>query len=143
VNSRARLAEVAQGRQPADLVLTNGRVFNVVTGELLDADLAVYGDTIAGVGTYHGLQTLDVVAGVGSQPLGSPEDWWPMVLGTGYRGTIEQLDTEARERVRAAICNSGFLFPAGKILVNLSPAEIRKEGPAFDLPIAVGLPAGT
>jgi len=60
VNSRARLAEVAQGRQPADLVLTNGRVFNVVTGELLDADLAVYGDTIAGVGTYHGLQTLDV-----------------------------------------------------------------------------------
>jgi ubiquinone/menaquinone biosynthesis C-methylase UbiE len=47
-----------------------------------------------------GVQKLDVVAEVGSQPLGSPEDWWPMVLGTGYRGTIEQLDTEARERVR-------------------------------------------
>jgi hypothetical protein len=32
--------------------------------------------------------------------LHSPEDWWPMVLGTGYRGTIEQLDADQRERVR-------------------------------------------
>jgi ubiquinone/menaquinone biosynthesis C-methylase UbiE len=40
------------------------------------------------------------VAEVNSHPLGSPEDWWPMVLGTGYRGTIEQLDPAAREQVR-------------------------------------------
>jgi len=46
---------------------------------------------------------------------------------------------EARERVRAAIFNSGFAFPAGRLLVNLSPADVRKEGPAFDLPIALGL----
>lgn len=46
---------------------------------------------------------------------------------------------EARERVRSAIFNSGFAFPAGRLLVNLSPADIRKEGPAFDLPIALGL----
>lgn len=46
---------------------------------------------------------------------------------------------EARERVRAAIFNSGFAFPAGRLLINLSPADVRKEGPAFDLPIALGL----
>jgi ubiquinone/menaquinone biosynthesis C-methylase UbiE len=42
----------------------------------------------------------NVVADVSQHPLGSPEDWWPMVLGTGYRGTIEQLDAVACERVR-------------------------------------------
>ncbi|MGH8163877.1 MAG: magnesium chelatase domain-containing protein, partial [Rhodanobacteraceae bacterium] len=46
---------------------------------------------------------------------------------------------EARERVRSAIFNSGFSFPAGRLLVNLSPADVRKEGPSFDLPIALGL----
>jgi hypothetical protein len=42
----------------------------------------------------------DVVADISQHPLGSPDDWWPMVLGTGYRGTVEQLDAAARERVR-------------------------------------------
>ncbi len=46
---------------------------------------------------------------------------------------------EARERVRAAIFHSGFAYPAGRLLVNLSPADVRKEGPAFDLAIALGL----
>ena len=46
---------------------------------------------------------------------------------------------ESRERVRAAIINSGFNFPAGRITVNLSPADIPKESGRFDLPIAVGL----
>ncbi|HEX2868373.1 MAG TPA: YifB family Mg chelatase-like AAA ATPase [Ignavibacteriales bacterium] len=46
---------------------------------------------------------------------------------------------ESRERVLAAIKNSGFDFPARKITVNLAPADIKKEGSAFDLPIAVGL----
>lgn len=46
---------------------------------------------------------------------------------------------ESRERVRAAIINSGFLLPPGRLLVNLSPADIRKEGPGFDLPIALAL----
>ncbi len=46
---------------------------------------------------------------------------------------------EARERVRAAIFNSGFAYPAGRLLVNLSPADVRKEGPAFDLAIALAL----
>lgn len=46
---------------------------------------------------------------------------------------------EATERVRAALTNSGYAFPRGKVLVNLAPADVRKEGPVYDLPIAVGL----
>lgn len=46
---------------------------------------------------------------------------------------------EAKERVRSAIKNSGFPFPNKRITVNLAPADIRKEGPGYDLPIAVGL----
>lgn len=46
---------------------------------------------------------------------------------------------EASERVRAALKNSGAALPARRIVVNLAPADLRKEGPAFDLPIAVGL----
>jgi len=46
---------------------------------------------------------------------------------------------EARERVRAAIRNSGFTFPMKRIVVNLAPANLKKAGPAYDLPIAVGI----
>ena len=46
---------------------------------------------------------------------------------------------EARERVHSAIKNSGFTFPTGKVIVNLAPADIRKEGTNFDLPIAIGI----
>ncbi|MEY4530981.1 MAG: hypothetical protein RLZZ156_1702 [Deinococcota bacterium] len=46
---------------------------------------------------------------------------------------------ESRDRVRAAIKNSGFQFPASRITVNLAPADVRKEGSSFDLPIALAL----
>ncbi len=46
---------------------------------------------------------------------------------------------EAKERVRSAVKNSGCLFPFKHITVNLAPADLRKEGPAYDLPIAVGI----
>src|SRR3954454_10419089 len=46
---------------------------------------------------------------------------------------------EAKERVRAAIKNSGCLFPFRRITVNLAPADLRKEGPVYDLPIAIGI----
>ena len=46
---------------------------------------------------------------------------------------------ESRERVRSAIKNSGCLFPMRRITVNLAPADLRKEGPAYDLPIAIGI----
>ncbi|MBI3911936.1 MAG: YifB family Mg chelatase-like AAA ATPase [Armatimonadetes bacterium] len=50
---------------------------------------------------------------------------------------------ESRERVRSAIKNSGYTFPMCRLTVNLAPADVRKEGPAFDLPIALGVLAGT
>jgi len=50
---------------------------------------------------------------------------------------------EAKERVRAAVRNSGFDFPYSRITVNLAPADLKKEGSAFDLAIAVGLLAAT
>ena len=46
---------------------------------------------------------------------------------------------EARDRVRSAIKNSGFTFPAKKVVINLAPADLKKEGSNFDLPIAIGL----
>jgi len=46
---------------------------------------------------------------------------------------------ESKERVRAALTNSGFAFPAGRITVSLAPAELPKEGGRFDLPIALGI----
>lgn len=50
---------------------------------------------------------------------------------------------EAKERVHAAVRNSGFGFPARKIVVNLAPASLKKEGAAYDLPIAVSILAAT
>lgn len=46
---------------------------------------------------------------------------------------------ESHERVRSALANSGFVFPFGRILINLAPADTHKEGPVYDLPIALGL----
>ena len=54
-------------------------------------------------------------------------------------GLPDSAVSEARERVHSAIKNSGFSFPTGKVIVNLAPADIRKEGTNFDLPIAIGI----
>jgi magnesium chelatase family protein len=50
---------------------------------------------------------------------------------------------ESRDRVRAAIRNSGFPFPAERVTVSLTPADVRKVGAAFDLPIAIGILAAS
>jgi len=50
---------------------------------------------------------------------------------------------ESKDRVRSAIKNSGFDFPSHRITVNLAPADLKKEGPAFDLPVALGILAAT
>jgi magnesium chelatase family protein len=50
---------------------------------------------------------------------------------------------ESKDRVRAAIKNSGLEFPVKRITVNLAPADLRKEGPIYDLPIAIGILAAT
>ncbi len=54
-------------------------------------------------------------------------------------GLPEGAVKESKERVKAAIRNSGFYLPGKRITINLAPADIRKEGATFDLPIAVGL----
>src|SRR6516165_3887294 len=47
---------------------------------------------------------------------------------------------ESKDRVTSAICNSALRWPSGqRITINLTPADVRKEGPSFDLPIALGL----
>jgi magnesium chelatase family protein len=54
-------------------------------------------------------------------------------------GLPEAAVKESKDRVRGAIQNSGFEFPARRITINLAPADLPKEGGRFDLPIALGL----
>src|SRR5579864_4877262 len=58
-------------------------------------------------------------------------------------GLPEAVVRESKERVRSALVTSGFDFPAGRITVNLSPADLPKAGGRFDLPIAVGILAAS
>ncbi len=64
----------------------------------------------------------------------------PKVIIVGLPDTAVQ---ESRERVKSALKNAGFAFPTRKIIINLTPADLRKEGPSFDLPIAVGILAAS
>src|SRR5215813_10230542 len=50
---------------------------------------------------------------------------------------------EAQDRVTTALSNSGFKFPMGRTTINLAPADVKKEGPSFDLPIAIGMLAAS
>ena len=58
-------------------------------------------------------------------------------------GLPDRAIRESRERVRAALLNSGLDFPQQRLTVNLAPAHVRKAGPSFDLAIAVGLLAAS
>ncbi len=58
-------------------------------------------------------------------------------------GLPEGAVRESKERVTAAIKNSGYPFPQKRITINLAPADVRNEGSAFDLPIAIGILAST
>ena len=58
-----------------------------------------------------GADQVDAIAEAGTHPIPSPEAWWSAVLGSGYRGTLEQLDASARERVRMA--NLNFIRQSG------------------------------
>ena len=61
----------------------------------------------------------------------------------GIVGLPDASVRESRDRVRAAIRNAGFQFPRHKVIISLSPADLRKAGAAFDLPIAVGILAAS
>jgi magnesium chelatase family protein len=83
------------------------------------------------------------VVGLDAEPIDVEVD-----IATGLeRVTLVGLpDTAVREsgeRVRAAVTNSGFVYPQHRLTINLAPADLRKEGPAYDLPIAVGILAAT
>ena len=58
-------------------------------------------------------------------------------------GLPEGAVRESKERVKTSIKNSGYRFPADRITVNLAPADVKKEGTAFDLPMALGILAAT
>ena len=62
---------------------------------------------------------------------------------TNIVGLPEKEVREARDRVRAALANAGFHWPAGRITVNLAPADLPKESGRFDLPIAIGILAAS
>ena len=75
---------------------------------------------------------------------------YPMRVEVDVRDGLPQMDVvglpdaavrESRERVRTAMKNSGYAFPTAAITVNLAPADIKKEGPWYDLPIALGIMA--
>jgi len=50
---------------------------------------------------------------------------------------------ESKDRVSTALSNSGYKFPMGRTTINLAPADVKKEGPSFDLPIALGILAAS
>jgi magnesium chelatase family protein len=66
-------------------------------------------------------------------------DLLPGLPAVNIVGLPDTAVSEAKERVRSAVRNSGCLFPRKRITVSLAPADIKKEGPSFDLPIAVGV----
>jgi magnesium chelatase family protein len=81
-----------------------------------------------------GIEAYDVVVEVDAAP-GLPQ--WTLV------GLPLGAVKESRERVGAALINSGFTLPPRRITVNLAPADVRKDGTAFDLPIALGILVAT
>jgi len=88
----------------------------------------LYSATVFGVDAYIVEVEVDVRPGL------------PLFNIVGLPDTAVQ---ESRERVRSAIKNSEFEFPMQRITVNLAPADIKKEGPIFDLPIAIGILAAS
>jgi len=83
----------------------------------------------------YGIDALVVDIEVNLRPA-NENDQTPNVTVVGLPDTAVR---ESRERIRAAISNSGYFFPIDKVTINLAPADVRKEGASFDLPIALGI----
>ena len=77
--------------------------------------------------------------GLEARPVTVEVDLAPGLPGIQLVGLPDKAIQESRERVRSALRNSGFRGPLVRVVVNLAPADLRKEGPAFDLPIALAL----
>ncbi len=83
------------------------------------------------------------IAGIDAIKVGVEVDVAGGLPKTVIVGLPDTAIQESRERVKAALRNAGFAFPVRKIVVNLAPADLRKEGPSFDLPIAIGILAAS
>ena len=83
------------------------------------------------------------LVGIDALPVEVEVDVGAGLPGFSIVGLPDAAVQEARERVRVAISNSGYKFPTKKVIVNLAPANLRKEGPAFDLPIALAVLAAS
>jgi magnesium chelatase family protein len=79
------------------------------------------------------------IYGIDAYPVGVEVDVRDGLPGFSTVGLPDPVVKESRERIKSAIKNSGFQFPRNKIVVNLTPAHLKKEGSSFDLPIAVGI----
>lgn len=83
------------------------------------------------------------VVGIDAVKVGVEVDVSGGLPGIMILGLPDAAIQEGKERVRATLKNAGFGFPTKKIVINLSPADLRKEGPSFDLPISVGILAAS
>lgn len=83
--------------------------------------------------------TTAVLTGLNTSMVTVETDMNNSLPGVVVVGLPDTAVSEAKERVRSAIKNSGYLFPSKKIIVNLAPADIKKEGSGYDLPIALGI----
>ncbi|MBI4387455.1 MAG: YifB family Mg chelatase-like AAA ATPase [Candidatus Omnitrophica bacterium] len=81
--------------------------------------------------------------GIEARPIEVEVDIASGLPQTTIVGLPDQAIKESRERVKAAIKNSGFPFAPKKLTINLAPADLKKEGPSFDLPIAIGILASS
>jgi len=77
--------------------------------------------------------------GIDAHPVEVEIDIYPGLPSIGVVGLPDNAIKESTARVKSAIINSGYPFPARKITVNLAPADLKKEGSGFDLPIALGI----
>ncbi|MEE9197758.1 MAG: YifB family Mg chelatase-like AAA ATPase [bacterium] len=83
------------------------------------------------------------VLGIDAHPVDVEVNVSPGLARFDTVGLPDAAVKESRDRVKAAITNAGFAFPSRRIVVNLAPADMRKEGSSFDLPIALGIIAAS
>ncbi|MEH2071322.1 MAG: YifB family Mg chelatase-like AAA ATPase [Nostoc sp.] len=83
------------------------------------------------------------IVGIDAVKVGVEVDVSGGLPGIVVLGLPDSAIQESRERVKATLKNAGFAFPMRKIVINLTPADLRKEGPCFDLPISMGILAAS
>lgn len=83
--------------------------------------------------------TTAATLGITATPVAAEADLSFGMPGFSLVGLPDAAVREARDRIRSAIRNSGYSFPRGRVTVNLAPADVRKQGPGYDLPIALSI----